>query len=110
MKTEPITFEQLPQAMGTLLAEIRELRNNLILITKPSIEKDRWLNISELQEYLPDHPAKATIYGWIHHRLIPYHKTGKRLRFLQQEIDEYLQEGKRKTMVELQYEAQKKHK
>lgn len=78
-----------------------------LLHENSSIEKDRWLNIDELQEYLPDHPAKATIYGWVSSRQIPYHKNGKKLRFLQKEIDEYLMKGKRKTVKELMFESAK---
>ncbi|WP_293050629.1 helix-turn-helix domain-containing protein [Paludibacter sp.] len=100
-----ITFDQLPNAVGTLIAEVRALKSKLEQQEKVVKHEDRWLNIDELQEYLPDHPAKATIYGWVCSRRIPCHKSGKRLRFLQSEIDEYLMLGKRKTISELMIES-----
>jgi predicted DNA-binding transcriptional regulator AlpA len=103
--TEQITFDQLPHAMGILIAEVQELKSKLLQKEKVTISKDRWLNINELQEYLPDHPAKATIYGWVSARLIPYHKGGKKLRFLASEIDQYLMSGKQITVSELKSEA-----
>lgn len=71
----------------------------------PTIPVDRWFNIDELKTYLPDHPAKATIYGWVSKREIPFHKGGKKLRFLQSEIDAWLSCGKRKSESELKNEA-----
>jgi hypothetical protein len=105
METKPITFEQLPYAVETLLAEVRELKIKLSQNEKTSIEKDRWLNIDELQAYMPNHPAKATIYGWVSNRLIPFHKGKKHLRFLASDIDKYLKQNKIKTVVEIQTDA-----
>ena len=53
------------------------------------IDTDRWLSLEELCQYLPDHPAKATVYGYVSNDRIPYHKGAKRLRFLKSEIDSW---------------------
>jgi hypothetical protein len=66
---------------------------------------DRWFDLDELCNYLPDKPAKATVYGYIHFGKIPYHKGQKKLRFLKSEIDTWLKEGKRKTFAETASEA-----
>ena len=50
----------------------------------------KWLNIDDLCEYLPDKPAKQTVYGWVCKKKIPYHKKGKKLQFLKSEIDRWL--------------------
>ena len=55
--------------------------------------------------YLPDKPSKQTVYGWVNQRLIPYHKTTKRLSFLKSEIDAWIANGRRKTAKELRDEA-----
>lgn len=55
----------------------------------------QWLDLSALCEYLPEHPARQTVYGWITAGTIPYHKRGKRLYFAKSEIDEWLASGKR---------------
>jgi excisionase family DNA binding protein len=72
---------------------------------EPQPEADRWFTIDELCEYLPDKPVKATVYGYVHTLSIPFHKTTKRLRFLKSEIDLWLKSGKRKTVSEIEAEA-----
>ena len=113
-KIEPITFEKMPQALSILIEEVKALRFALAEIIIPP-EEDRWLNIDQLRERLPDHPAKATIYGWVSNRQIPFHKGNgeKKLRFLTSEIDQYLMAGRQKSIHELQVEAsnyQRNHK
>jgi excisionase family DNA binding protein len=66
---------------------------------------DEWFNLPQLCEYLPDKPKKATIYGYVHEGIIPFHKGSKKLRFLKSEIDEWLKSGRRKTVAETQAEA-----
>jgi excisionase family DNA binding protein len=82
---------------------------NLLLDLKASQpippEPDKWYDITELCNYLPDKPTRATVYGWVHFSLIPNHKTGKKLRFLQSEIDTWLKTGRRKTAAEIQAES-----
>lgn len=43
--------------------------------------EDKWFDLGQLIGYLPEHPAKSTVYGWVCDNLILYSKTGKRLRF-----------------------------
>lgn len=68
-------------------------------------EPDTWFNIDKLCEYLPDKPAKATIYGKVHCKVIPYHKQGKSLIFRKSEIDDWLNRGRIKTVAETMAEA-----
>lgn len=63
---------------------------------------DEWLNIKQLCYYLPDKPARQTVYGWVSKRLIPYHKKGKSLSFLKSEIDQWLKEGLQVTVTQLE--------
>ena len=65
-----------------------------------TITYDRWLSLTELCEYLPDKPSKATIYGWVHFKKIPYYKKGKALFFKKSEIDRWLQEGSKNSTFE----------
>lgn len=62
---------------------------------------NEWLNLSQLCCYLPDKPSKATVYGWVNKKTIPYHKTTKALRFLRSEIDSWLMEGRKPTNAEV---------
>jgi excisionase family DNA binding protein len=54
------------------------------------VEGPNWLNVDELCTYLPERPAKSTIYAWVHQRAIPFHKHSKKLYFLKSEIDQWM--------------------
>ncbi len=68
-------------------------------------EADRWFDLNELCIYHPDKPSKPTVYGWVHSGLIPVHKGGKKLRFLKSEIDNWIKQGRKKTLAETAKEA-----
>lgn len=107
MTKKEITFEDLPQAVGYLIDKVESLEKSLLTEREQQNEcSDYWLNVDELIEYLPDKPAKATVYGWVSGRQIPHHKGKKKLRFLKSEIDKWMTDGKRKTEDELQQEVQ----
>ena len=57
----------------------------------PQAEGKQWLNITELIDYLPNHPAEQTVYGWTSARKIPFHKQGKSIMFKKSEIDAWLE-------------------
>jgi excisionase family DNA binding protein len=69
-------------------------------------ETDRWFDLKELCIYHPDKPSKPTVYGWVNAGTIPVHKGGKKLRFLKSEIDIFLKQGRKKTLLETANEAQ----
>jgi excisionase family DNA binding protein len=69
-------------------------------------DSDRWFDLNELCNYHPDKPSKPTVYGWVNAGLIPVHKGGKKLRFLKSEIDDWLKQGKRKSLAETEAEAE----
>ena len=100
------TFEQLPQAITQLFSRLENIER---LLTDGSSQQpqdtERWLNLSELCEYMPDKPVKATVYGWVHKMVIPCHRRGKKLYFLKSEIDAWLKTGRKKTIAETASEA-----
>jgi len=103
---EQITFESLPKAVGQILEEMSFIRQ--FLSKKESIiqpEPHRWFDLNELIEYDPEKRSKATFYGYIHTRSIPFHKKHKKLIFLKSEIDEWIKNGRRKTNEETSKEA-----
>jgi excisionase family DNA binding protein len=69
------------------------------------VETERWLDIDELCEYLPDKPAKQTVYSWVSKEIIPFHKGSKKLRFSTTEIDQWLKSGKFKTPMEIRMQT-----
>lgn len=61
------------------------------------------LTITEAAEMLS--LAKLTIYGLVCHSKIPCMKRGKKLYFSRKELTEWLIQGKKKTISEIQKEA-----
>ena len=100
-------LEEMPQALNYLISKVESLEEmvNELSIQKDVPEQPEWMNIDDLRQYLPSHPAKQTIYGWVNDKLIPYYKTSKKLSFKKSEIDDWLNQGHRKSTEELQREA-----
>ncbi len=100
-----ISFNDMPKALAYLISKVDRLETLLSVSKSEQPDSDKWFNLQELCSYLPDKPARQTVYGWIGQRLIPYHKKGKKLQFLKSEIDAWLLTDKRKTVAELNEEA-----
>jgi len=107
MTEKNITFEDLPKAMTWMMDKLNELTSKVDSINNQSAQPqtDQWMNLKELCEYLPNHPAEQTVYGWTSCHLIPFHKRGKRIMFLKSEIETWLHDGKIKSQKELEAEA-----
>ena len=62
--TEEIRFEDLPKVTKMMMTKLEELCAKMDKII-PTVEEpiDRWFTVDELREYLPEHPARQTVYG-----------------------------------------------
>lgn len=67
-------------------------------------ENKSLLNIEQAADFLG--LSKQTIYSYTSERKIPHLKRGKKLYFEEEKLIEWLQEGKQKTLVEIQADAQ----
>lgn len=103
---ENVTFEMMPEAIRILMSDVSEIKAHLFNAAQKESDSDKWMTLSQLCNYLPDKPSQATVYVWTSKRTIPSHKSGKKLRFLKSEIDFWLRQGRRKSLVELQAEAE----
>ena len=104
--TEGLTLETLPKAFTHLTNEVSEIKRLLLeKSNEQQTEPDRWFNLPGLCDYHPDKPSKPTVYGWVNNGIIPVHKGGKKLRFLKSEIDDWLKQGRKKTLAETASEA-----
>ncbi|QHT71185.1 helix-turn-helix domain-containing protein [Rhodocytophaga rosea] len=104
---ENVLFTQL--SIPEIRLIFRQELENFYTSKKPDLSQlnsDQWFDLTELCEYLPDKPVKATVYGWVHSSVIPFHKRAKKLFFLKSEIDQWLKSGRRKTLVETANEAE----
>lgn len=104
---ENLTLETLLKAFTQLPNEVSEIKRLLLeKSNEQPTETDRWFDLNELCQYHPDKPTKPTVYGWVNAGTIPVHKGGKKLRFLKSEIDNWLKQGKKKTLAEIEQEAE----
>ena len=109
--SEKLTMEEMPVALLQVLklqneqgAQIQRLMD--LLENAPKGEPvNEWLTIDGLCAYLPEHPAKGTIYQWVFNKRVPYYKEGGNLRFLKSDIDEWLKGGRHATQKELMAEV-----
>jgi len=105
--TEGLTLETLPKAFTHLTNEVSEIKRLLLeKSNEQPTETDTWFDLNELCIYHPDKPSKPTVYGWVNAGTIPVHKGGKKLRFLKSEIDNWLRQGRKKTLAETATEAE----
>ena len=106
--TKEISFNDMPQALAYLIDKVEKIETLLGTQTAIAVEPaDRWFNLQELCDYLPDRPAKQTVYGWIGNHIIPFHKKGKKLQFLKSEIDAWLLADQHQTLVQVRAQARR---
>lgn len=89
---QEITFNELPSAIMELNRKVDTILSQLPKDTEN--KTDGLLTIEALSGYLPEHPARQTIYGWVNGRSIPFEKHGKRLYFRKSNIDKWLSNGR----------------
>jgi predicted DNA-binding transcriptional regulator AlpA len=88
---ETFTFETMPARLEELSNKIDRL---LSMQAMPQEETDKLMTIAELQSYLPEKPARQTVYQWVNDRKVPYQKHGKFLYFRKSTIDLWLNNGR----------------
>lgn len=86
---ERIDFENMPRILAELRRDIQELKS-LMLGKNDPMRLSEWMDVEELRDYLPGHPAKCTIYEWVRNDRIPHYRNGKLLYFYREEIREWL--------------------
>ena len=99
---ENITFEQLPQAISLLHEKMNRIER-LLAEQHPPQETEAILNVSQAAALL--HLSVATLYTKVSGRDIPFSKRGKRLYFRRSELEEWVRQGRRKTVSEIRQEA-----
>ena len=73
----------------------KEFGRLMPLMKQATEEEDRLMTLEELQKFLPEKPARQTVYGWVNNRIIPFEKHGKRLFFRKSRIDFWLSNGRK---------------
>ena len=65
MEEKTITFNDIPEAMSYLIGKMNDLEELIRTSADTQPDPNAWFNIEELCEYLPDRPARQTVYGWV---------------------------------------------
>lgn len=106
MSTEGLSFDVMPQMMANILKKLETLEQKFdALQSNNNVEADAWFSLQDLCNYLPNHPAEQTVYGWTSNRTIPYYKNGKSIVFRKSEIDSWLMQSARKSTPDIYDEA-----
>lgn len=106
MEHKEISFENLPSAVAHLNNQVEELKELILRRESASIpQKKTPIDIDRACEIIGK--AKPTVYTLVRTRQIPCYKSGKKLYFFEDELLEWIRNGRRKTMVEIEAEATK---
>lgn len=97
-----LSFEQLPNAVFQLYEKLNTIENLLLNQTNQP-ESDQLLTIQQAGELIK--LSVPTLYGYVSRNQIPFSKKGKRLYFSKQQLFDWIQEGRKKTIAEIQGEA-----
>ena len=103
------TLEEMPGALSYLIEKVEGLERTAKSL--PNRQEDccspHWMDVDELCDYIPSHPVKQTVYGWVSDRQIPHHKINKALIFLQSEIDDWMKHCGNKSIEKQREYSQK---
>lgn len=106
MEHNEISFENLPSAVAHLNNQVEELKELILRKESVSIpQKKTPIDIEKACEIIGK--AKPTVYTLVRTHQIPCYKSGKKLYFFEDELLEWIRNGRRKTMVEIEAEAAK---
>lgn len=103
MTDKEITFEKLPQAVSYLIEKVESL-TDLLENQKAAPQKRLPIEIDAACKLI--YKAKPTIYSLVSKGLIPCYKNGKKLYFYEDELLNWVAQGKRKTQFELRAEIE----
>ena len=99
-----LTFDQLPQAVSQLYDKLETIEQLLLSLSNDSQpESDTLLTIKQAAEIL--HLSVPTVYGLVQRSEVPVCKRGKRLYFSKQELTSWIMSGRKKTISEIEAEA-----
>ncbi len=91
-------FESIEAKLDALASDVRSLKSR----TNEKPERKRWVGLSEAAKYVGR--AERTIYKGTHKRTFPHSKVGGRLLFDLDELDAWIEAGRRRTVAEVAVE------
>ncbi len=104
MMCNEITFDKLPQAVAYLIEKVAELKSLVENKKSNSTEKRIPIGIDDACCIISK--AKPTIYALVRKGLLPSYKRGKKLFFFEDELLEWIAQGKKKTILDIRAEME----
>lgn len=105
MDTNEISFDKLPQAVAKLLNEVKSIKSLVVESQKTLLKEDKIpIGIDEACKLIGK--AKPTVYTLVRKRILPSYKNGKKLYFFRSELLEWIENGRRKTLEEINDDSQ----
>ncbi|MFR9524559.1 MAG: helix-turn-helix domain-containing protein [Rikenellaceae bacterium] len=104
--TQDVTFETLPKAVAYLIEEVTTLKS--LLVNQKQTEqpaKRLPIGIEEAKAILQK--ATSTIYRLVGKGDIPHYKQGRKLYFYEDELLDWVAQGKRKSSIEIREEMER---
>lgn len=99
-----LTFDKLPEAIAYLIEAVAEIK---LLVTNYKTnppEKRIPIGIEDACQIIQK--AKPTIYALVRKGLLPCYKRGKKLFFFEDELLQWIANGKKKTIVDIRAEME----
>jgi len=86
-----ISFDSLPE----MVAELNKKMDLLIADRVSQVRNEDYLmTMEDLRDFLPENPARQTVYIWVNEGKIPCEKYGRRLYFRKTDIDRWISMGR----------------
>jgi len=105
MDIKKISFDNLPQAVAHLVNELETIKSLVENSQRPIVKEQRVpIGIDEACKLIGK--AKPTVYTLVRKRILPSYKNGKKLYFFRNELLEWIENGKRKTLEEINDDSQ----
>lgn len=105
MSTNEIKFEDLPKAVALILNEVENIKTLVKESKRPELKKEKTpIGIDEACKLIGK--AKPTVYTLVRKRIIPSYKNGKKLYFFKDELLEWIESGRRKTLDEIESDSE----
>ncbi len=96
-------FETIDARLKNIELLLLELKHDVIPVDRADRRNNSPLTVQDAADFV--NLAVPTIYGLVSRREIPFSKKGKRLYFLKDELTEWIQTGRRKTVAEIEKEV-----
>jgi len=103
---EPFGFDKLPEIVRQLFEKVEHIEALLFKLHHDQEAREKFLSVKEAADYLKI--TVPALYSLASRRQIPVKKPGKRLYFLNTELDEWIKAGSLKTNDEIAREAEAK--